>query len=140
MGSSRSSSNSSKWTSLSPEATNGSSSRLDNGQGGHFMWQMLVDDPQLIISLEDQYGEDWEDSGDASLDKYAYNTNLMNDVHMSHAMEFPYPQSMSNCDTCHEGELGNLLVEENFTLEACKSCHPVTGDPQNIMDPGKLCF
>ena len=31
------------------------------------------------------------------LEMYAYKTTLMNDVHMSHAMEFPYPQSMSNC-------------------------------------------
>ena len=29
----------------------------------------------------------------------------MNDTHMSHAMEFPYPMSMSNCNTCHEGKL-----------------------------------
>ena len=34
----------------------------------------------------------------------------MNDVHMSHAMEFPYPQSMSNCVTCHEGKLDTVLV------------------------------
>ena len=37
--------------------------------------------------------------------KYAYKTRLMNDVHMSHAMEFAYPQSMKNCVTCHAGKL-----------------------------------
>jgi OmcA/MtrC family decaheme c-type cytochrome len=51
----------------------------------------------------------------------------MNDVHMSHAMEFPYPQSMSSCVTCHEGKLDAVLSDENFTIETCKSCHPMTG-------------
>ncbi len=69
---------------------------LDNGEGGHFIWQLLVDDPQLIIELEEQYGEDWEESGDEKLTQYAYKTSLMNDVHMSHAMEFPY---LSLCQT-----------------------------------------
>ena len=54
-------------------------------------------------------------------------TSLMNDVHMSHAMEFPYPQSMSNCVTCHEGKLDVVLSDANFKIETCKSCHPVTG-------------
>jgi len=111
---------------------------LDDGDGGHFMWQLLVDDPQLIITLEEQYGEDWEESGDPRLDAYAYKTSLMNDVHMSHAMEFPYPQSMSNCATCHDGKLDLALANANFTLETCKSCHPISGDPQNIMDAPAL--
>jgi len=51
----------------------------------------------------------------------------MNDVHMSHAMEFPYPQSMANCVTCHEGKLDVALADENFTVATCKSCHPLTG-------------
>ncbi len=51
----------------------------------------------------------------------------MNDVHMSHAMEFPYPQSMANCVTCHEGKLDKVLSDANFTIETCKSCHPVNG-------------
>jgi OmcA/MtrC family decaheme c-type cytochrome len=54
----------------------------------------------------------------------------MNDVHMSHAMEFPYPQSMANCATCHEGKLDTTLADENFTLETCKSCHPMTGSEE----------
>ncbi len=103
---------------------------LDNGEGGHFIWQLLVDDPQLIIELEEQYGEDWEESGDEKLTQYAYKTSLMNDVHMSHAMEFPYPQSMSNCVTCHEEKLDIILTDDNFNVETCKSCHPVTGSEE----------
>ena len=59
--------------------------------------------------------------------QYAYTANIMNDVHMSHAMEFPCPQSMSTCATCHEGKLDLILTDANFKLETCKSCHPVTG-------------
>jgi len=51
----------------------------------------------------------------------------MNDVHMSHAMEFAYPQSMANCVTCHEGKLAATMTDNNFVIETCKSCHPVTG-------------
>jgi OmcA/MtrC family decaheme c-type cytochrome len=58
----------------------------------------------------------------------------MNDVHMSHAMEFLYPQSMSNCATCHEGKLDAILTDANFAIETCKSCHPVTG-PEEGTDP-----
>jgi len=54
----------------------------------------------------------------------------MNDVHMSHAMEFPYPQSMSSCVTCHEGKLDVVLSAANFKVETCKSCHPVTGSEE----------
>ena len=60
-------------------------------------------------------------------EKYAYTTSLMNDVHMSHAMEFPYPQSMSTCSTCHEGKLDTVLSDANFNIATCKSCHPMTG-------------
>ena len=59
--------------------------------------------------------------------QYAYKAKLMNDVHMAHAMEFPYPQSMANCVTCHEGKLDRVLADANYTAETCKSCHPVTG-------------
>ncbi|MDF1526935.1 MAG: cytochrome c3 family protein [bacterium] len=111
---------------------------LDDGDGGHFMWQLLVDDPQLIITLEEQYGEDWEESGDARLEPYAYKISLMNDVHMSHAMELPYPQSMSNCATCHEGKLTTILDDANFVLETCKSCHPMQEAEGNIMDAPAL--
>jgi OmcA/MtrC family decaheme c-type cytochrome len=45
-------------------------------------------------------------------------------------MEFPYPQSMANCITCHEGKLDMILTEEFFTVETCKTCHPVTGSEE----------
>ena len=96
---------------------------LDNAPGGHFEWQLLVDDPALAAAVL---------AGDVELTaeqeaQYAYKMSLMNDVHMSHAMEFPYPQSMANCVTCHEGKLDVILADASFTTETCKSCHPVTG-------------
>jgi len=99
---------------------------LDNGEGGHFEWQLLVDDPALAAAFL---------AGEAELTpeqeaQYAYETSLMNDVHMSHAMEFPYPQSMANCVTCHEGKLDTILADANFTVATCKSCHPVTGSEE----------
>ena len=97
---------------------------LDNGEGGHFEWQLTADDPEA--------GAEFLAAGEgAATDeikaKYGYKTTLMNDVHMSHAMEFPYPQSMSNCVTCHEGKLDKVLSDANFNGATCKSCHPVTG-------------
>ena len=63
--------------------------------------------------------------------KYAYQARLMNDVHMSHAMEFAYPQSMRNCVTCHEGKMGtgagNIFNIANFEAETCISCHGLEG-------------
>ena len=98
------------------------SCHVDNGAGGHFDWQLLVDNPPLAASYL---------SGTAltaaQKAQYAYTTRLMNDVHMSHSMEFPYPQSMSNCVTCHDGKLNRTLTDDNFKLETCKSCHAVTG-------------
>ena len=114
---------------------------LDDGDGGHFIWQLLVDDAELIIELEEEFGEDWEElaADDPRLAKYQYKTSLKNDVHMSHAQEFPYPQSMSNCATCHDGKLGSTLTQANFTLETCKSCHPVTdANGLSIMDAPAL--
>lgn len=103
---------------------------LDNGEGGHLEWQLLVNDP---VKAVEWYGSD-EDltifTAD-ELEMYSYKTSLMNDVHMSHAMEFPYPQSMSNCVTCHEGKLDMILTEDKFTVETCKSCHAVTGDEEH---------
>ena len=87
----------------------------DAGDGGHEDWQYMVDDPFS-----------WA-TGLASTADYSYKRNIMNDVHMSHAMEFPYPQSASNCNTCHEGKLTQVLDNSNFTAETCKSCHPVQG-------------
>ncbi len=96
---------------------------LDNGKGGHYEWQLLVDNPELAAAF-------FKDAKALTADKakeYDYKTSLMNDVHMSHAMEFPYPQSMANCATCHEGKLDAVLSDANFTIETCKSCHPMTG-------------
>ena len=97
---------------------------MDNGNGGHFIWQLLVDNPQRAASFE-AAGETGLTPAETA--QYAYKKRLMNDVHMSHAMEFAYPQSMANCATCHEGKLASILRDSNFTIETCKSCHPVTG-------------
>lgn len=99
---------------------------LDNGEGEHVEWQLMVEDPPLAAAFL---------AGEVELtpeqhEQYAYKPNLMNDVHMSHAMEFPYPQSMANCVTCHAGKLDVVLSDENFTGETCKSCHPVTGSEE----------
>jgi OmcA/MtrC family decaheme c-type cytochrome len=94
----------------------------DNRVGDHQDWQIMVDNPK-------RYAEIFAGGAktDEEITKYAYTANIMNDVHMSHAMEFPYPQSMANCATCHEGKLDMILTDANFKLETCKSCHPVTG-------------
>jgi len=94
------------------------SCHYDDRTGGHEDWQYMVDEPL-----------NWANGVAATAD-YAYTANLMNDVHMSHAMEFPYPQSMSNCATCHAGKLTGptgVLDNSNFTLETCKSCHAIQG-------------
>ena len=101
---------------------------LDNGEGGHYEWQLLVDDPALAAEFLAQ-GEEAQLPPEKQ-EMYVYKTSLMNDVHMSHAMEFPYPQSMANCVTCHEGKLDTVLADENFTVETCKSCHPMTGSEE----------
>jgi len=104
---------------------------LDNGEGGHQVWQLLVDD---TVKAGDYWavapGDVESEMTPAELAKYAYKTRLMNDVHMSHAMEFEYPQSMANCNTCHAGKLDKIFTDNNFVLETCKSCHPETGSAQ----------
>ncbi|MBC7260235.1 MAG: hypothetical protein H5T65_13455 [Chloroflexi bacterium] len=95
---------------------------LDNGEGGHFEWQLLVTDPAKALPVL----ESEENVTPEIKAQFAYKTTVMNDVHMSHAMEFPYPQSMANCVTCHEGKLDKILADANFKTEVCKSCHPVT--------------
>ncbi|TFG71843.1 MAG: hypothetical protein E4H27_03780 [Anaerolineales bacterium] len=96
---------------------------LDNGNGGHLEWQLLVEDPALAAA----YFEDDSILTPEQEAQFAYKTTLMNDVHMSHAMEFPYPQSMANCVTCHEGKLDVVLADANLNVETCKSCHVVNG-------------
>jgi OmcA/MtrC family decaheme c-type cytochrome len=78
-------------------------------------WQYMVDEPL-----------NWA-TGVTPVVDYTYEGSIMNDTHMSHAMEFPYPQSMQNCATCHEGKIDTILADANFTQETCLSCHPVQG-------------
>jgi OmcA/MtrC family decaheme c-type cytochrome len=99
---------------------------LDNGEGEHVEWQLLVEDP----ALAQQFLAGEVELTEEQKEQYAYNPSLMNDVHMSHAMEFPYPQSMANCATCHEGKLDQTLSDANFTGTVCKSCHPVNGSEE----------
>jgi len=101
---------------------------LDDGEGGHQFWQELVDDP--VMATRDFNGTLTAADITKQGTTYAYKTRLMNDVHMSHAMEFEYPQSMANCATCHAGKLDVILADANFTAETCKSCHAVTGSAQ----------
>ncbi|MCG8370812.1 MAG: hypothetical protein MJA32_09915 [Proteobacteria bacterium] len=89
---------------------------FDDRVGGHFEWQQMVDDPLA-----------WATGVTPDPAVYAYDADLMNVTHMSHAMEFPYPQSMANCVTCHEGNVAAVLDDGNFTPETCKSCHVVNG-------------
>lgn len=103
------------------------SCHYDDRSGGHEEWQYMVDDPF-----------NWATDGlpAATVEaKYAYDATVMNDTHMSHAMEFPYPQSAANCSTCHEGKLSTILADSYFTAATCKSCHAVEGvdtDPRTF--------
>jgi OmcA/MtrC family decaheme c-type cytochrome len=106
----------------------------DNRKGGHEAWQLLVDDVARYAALQALADATpaTNDSADnfmtaAENAKYAYTANAMNDTHMTHAMEFAYPQEMANCVTCHEGKLVSILTTTNFTVATCRSCHPVTG-------------
>jgi OmcA/MtrC family decaheme c-type cytochrome len=79
-------------------------------------WQYMVDEPF-----------NWATGVVPPAGLYAYTGTIMNDTHMSHVMEFPYPQSGQNCATCHEGKLDVVLADAQFTAETCLSCHPVNG-------------
>jgi OmcA/MtrC family decaheme c-type cytochrome len=96
---------------------------LDNNPGEHLEWQLLQDNPPLWA----QFMEDDTVLTEEQRTYYAYNPSLMNDVHMSHAMEFPMPSSMANCVTCHEGKLDAILADTNFNIKLCRSCHVPTG-------------
>jgi OmcA/MtrC family decaheme c-type cytochrome len=106
----------------------------DNRVGSHPDWQVLVTDPARYVRIG---ATPPEPLTPAELATYAYNASVMNDTHMSHAMEFAYPQSMANCVTCHENPaapgtlMNNFLTDANFTLATCKSCHPVTATTLN---------
>ncbi len=93
---------------------------FDTGNGGHQAWQLLVDDPAtyalqggVLTAAQKTY--------------YAYKKTVMNDTHMSHSMEFAYPQSMANCITCHDGNMAAVTDPANFIAGTCKSCHPIDG-------------
>ncbi len=102
-----------------PEFTRCKSCHFDDRVGGHEEWQYMVDDAL-----------NWANGVDPAPNaaSYPYTANLMNDTHMSHAMEFPYPMSMSNCNTCHEGKLDMVISDATFTAETCKSCHVIQGN------------
>ena len=57
--------------------------------------------------------------------KYGTDREFVLDVHMSHNMEFAYPQGMNNCVTCHEGKLNQILTPGYFTFKTCRSCHAI---------------
>jgi OmcA/MtrC family decaheme c-type cytochrome len=99
-----------------PDFASCKSCHYDSRGGNHRDWQYMVDRPV-----------DWATGVALMAGEYDYTANIMNDVHMAHAMEFPYPQSMQNCATCHEGNIPDILADANFTPETCKSCHPVKG-------------
>ncbi len=90
----------------------------DQRVGSDQAWQLLAEDPAAYAA---QGGEPTAEQ-DA---KYAYTASTMNDTHMSHAMEFAFPQTMANCVTCHSGKLNAILTDAKFTATTCKSCHPV---------------
>ena len=111
---------------------------FDDRSGGHQDWQLLVDDPARYADLDvlakaaaavgnEDKNTVKKNMSPEELTKYAYTANVMNDVHMSHAMEFPYPQSMATCATCHEGKMNVILDDSKFVKSTCISCHPVTG-------------
>ena len=89
--------------------------------GGHKEWQQEQDDALT-------WATDGLDGATAEqLARWDYERTLVNDVHMSHAMHLPYPQSMATCNTCHEGKLDQVLDNTNFTWETCQGCHVVEG-------------
>ena len=103
----------------SPDFTICKACHNNSSAGGHPEWQHMLDNP-LAWATGAAYTAEEEAL-------YAYDRTLVNDVHMSHAMEFPYPQSMATCSTCHAGNVDQVLADENFTVETCKSCHAMRG-------------
>ena len=91
----------------------------NTANGGHTEWQHEQDDALAWATDTPPTAEQQA--------RYAYERTLENDVHMSHAMHLPYPQSMGTCNTCHEGKLAQVLDNSNFTWETCQGCHVVEG-------------
>ena len=76
----------------------------------------------------------------AEKDKYSasgaaggtYKMTLINDVHISHTTDFPYPQHMNSCVTCHKGKMGDaalndVFADAKFKPSNCITCHGVEG-------------
>lgn len=93
----------------------------DTRNGGHYEWAMYVDDPYTWATVPVASYTTEQKA------KLAYKANVMNDVHMSHVMEFPYPQNGSSCVTCHAGKLEQIFTDANFTADTCTSCHAIDG-------------
>ena len=88
--------------------------------GGHPEWQHEMDDPFAWATGQAPTAE--------QLARYGYERTLQQDVHMSHALHLPYPQSMANCATCHTGaKLAQVLDNDNFQGDTCQGCHVIEG-------------
>ncbi len=97
--------------------------------GTDFDWQVLRNEPATLAALSNNgtTSVDWtKQPALATAQKYPYVANTMNDTHMSHSMEFAYPQSMASCVTCHAGKFGQIFADTKFTGIVCKSCHATT--------------
>ena len=95
----------------------------DTRNGSHYFWQWMVDDPYAWATYT---GTEGNMPADLKA-KYAYKATVYNDTHMSHIMEFPYPQKGSSCVTCHEGKLDKVLADTKFNPDTCFSCHSIDG-------------
>lgn len=93
----------------------------NTANGGHKEWQQEQDDA-FTWATDGLAGATAE-----QVARWDYERTLEADVHMSHAMHLPYPQSMGTCNTCHEGKLAQVLDNTNFTWETCQGCHVVEG-------------
>lgn len=105
----------------SPDFTYCRGCHNNSAAGGHPEWQQEQDDP-LTWAVDGPAGGTPE-----QIARWAYERTLQQDVHMSHAMHLPYPQSMATCNTCHEGKLAQVLDNSNFTWETCQGCHVIEG-------------
>lgn len=103
----------------------------DQRVGSDADWYMKADDPANYVAVLTPTGLPASYKA-----KYSYTANLMNDVHNSHAFEFNYPQSMSNCATCHAGKMASIATDSNFRPDVCKSCHVVNGPTPGVGNGG----
>jgi OmcA/MtrC family decaheme c-type cytochrome len=103
------------------------SCHYDSRDGHDLTWQIRKDNPERAVEIENGSPLTPEETA-----KYAYKAKIMNDVHMSHNMDFPYPQSMQSCTNCHAGHMGDTAVtdifaDSKFVASTCVSCHSVDG-------------